>query len=84
MVETAPDRVRHHPLAPQQVEHALLDCAEPLEGDDALRGSRLVRDGYQKVARVPKAAEGRRRARNERDVVGIERRLRQPRERIAD
>jgi hypothetical protein len=58
MVETAPDRVRYDPLAPQQVEHALLDCAEPLEGGDALRGRRLVRDRYQQVTRVPKAAEG--------------------------
>jgi hypothetical protein len=64
MVETAPDRVGYDPLAPQQVEHALLDCAEPLESDDTLRGRRLVRDRYQEVARVPKAAEGRSRAWN--------------------
>jgi hypothetical protein len=44
MVETAPDRVRHDSLAPQQVEHTLLGCAEPLERDDALCRRRLVRD----------------------------------------
>jgi hypothetical protein len=64
VVETAPDRVRYDPLAPQQVEHALLDCAEPFEGDDALGGRRLVRDHYEQVAGVPKAAEGRSRAWN--------------------
>jgi hypothetical protein len=78
MVETTPDRVRHDSLAPQQVEHTLLDCAEPLERDDALCRRRLVRDRYQQVPRVPKAAEGRGRARDQRDVVRVERRLGQP------
>jgi hypothetical protein len=63
-VETAPDRVRHDSLAPQQLEDAPLDLTEALEGDDALRGRRLVRDHYQQVARVPKAVEGRSRAWN--------------------
>ena len=64
MVETAPDRVRYDPLPPQQVEHSLLDRTEPLDCDDSLRGRRLVRDGYQQVARLPKAAERESRAWN--------------------
>src|SRR5439155_24468035 len=84
MVETAPDRVGYNPLAPQQVEHALLDRTEPLDCNDALRGRRLVRDRYQQVAGVTKTAECRSRTWNQRDVVGIERRLRPPRTRIAD
>jgi hypothetical protein len=78
MVKTAPDRVWHDSLAAQQVEHTLLDCAKPLERDDAFCRRRLVRDRYQQVARVPKAAEGRGRARDQRDVVRVERRLGQP------
>jgi hypothetical protein len=64
MVETAPDRVRYDPLAPQQVEHALLDFTEALDGDDALRGRRLVRNRYQQEARAAKPREGRSRAWN--------------------
>jgi hypothetical protein len=56
MVETAPDRVRDDPLPLQQLEHSVLDCTEPIEGDDALRSRRLVGDRYQQVARVPKTA----------------------------
>jgi hypothetical protein len=84
MVEAATHCVRYDSPAPQQLEHTLLDCTEPFDCDHALRGRRLVRDAYEQVVRVPKAAEGRSRTWNQRDVVGIERRLRQLRDRIAD
>jgi hypothetical protein len=64
MVETAPDRVRDDPLPLQQLEHSVLDCTEPIEGDDALRSRRLVRNRDQQVARVPKTAERRSRTWN--------------------